>query len=114
MYLYDISKQSIIFKHDMGYSQKIYSMVTAPDGAVWISLTGTDVFNTRIVKLVIKNEVNNVTADVSLIANISDAHRDENTKPSNMVFVEAAPGKYDLYISGLKSLYRVSTCCVGT
>ncbi len=114
VYLYDISKQSIIFKHDMGYSQKIYSMVTAPDGAVWINLTGTDVFNTRIVKLVIKNEVNNVTADVSLIANLSDADRDENTKPSNMVFVEATPGKFDLYISGLKSLYRVSTCCVNS
>lgn len=112
VYLYDISKRSIIFKHDMGYSQKIYSMVTAPDGSLWISLTGNDVFNTRIVKLVIKNDANNVTAEVSLIANLSDSDRDENTKPSNMVFVEATPGKYDLYISGLKSLYRVSTCCI--
>ena len=114
VYLYDISKRSIIFKHDMGYSQKIYSMVTAPDGAVWITLTGTDVFNTRIVKLVIKNEPNNITADVSLIANLSDSDRDENTKPTSMVFVEATPGKFDLYISGLKSLYRVSTCCINS
>lgn len=87
-------------------------MVTAPDGSFWISLTGNDVFNTRIVKLVIKNDGNNVTADVSLMANLSDSDRDENTKPSNLVFVEATPGKYDLYISGLKSLYRVSTCCI--
>ncbi|MCY7423119.1 MAG: WD40 repeat domain-containing protein [Chitinophagaceae bacterium] len=114
VYLYDISKRSIIFKHDMGYSQKIYSMVTAPDGSVWITLTGTDIFNTRIVKLVIKNEPNNVTADVSLIANLSDSDRDENTKPTSMVFVEATTGKFDLYISGLKSLYRVSTCCINS
>ncbi len=73
--------------------------------------TGTDVFNTRIVKVQIKNEANQISADVSLIANLSDAHRDENTKPNKMVFLENAGGRYDLYVSGLKSLYRVSDCC---
>ena len=111
VYLYDISKRSVIFKHDMGYSQRIYSLVIAPDRTVWINQTGTDIFSTRIIKLDIKNEANNVTANVSVVALLSDAHRDENTKPDNMVFVETTPGKYDLYISGLKSLYRVSACC---
>lgn len=111
VYLYDISKKAIIFKHDMGYSQYIYSLVTAPDGSVWINLTGSDVFNTRIVKLIIKSEANKVTAEVSLIANLYDADKDENTKPNNMVFVKTTPGNYDLYISGLKSLYRVNGCC---
>lgn len=111
IYLYDINIRAIVFKQDMGYSQRIYSLAIAPDHSIWINQTGTDIFNTRIVKLAIKSEGGSYTAVISQMATLSDVQRDENTKPDDMVFVEVATGKYDLYISGLKSLYRVSGCC---
>ncbi len=111
VYFYDVKKRTIIFKKEMGANQNIYSLTIAPDKSVWINQTGSDIFNTRIIKLTIKNEVGSFTAVASVIATISDIDRDENTKPDNMVFVETVSGTYDLYISGLKSLYRVSGCC---
>jgi hypothetical protein len=111
VYLYDIAKKAIIFRQEMGINHTIYSLAIAPDHSVWINQTGGDIFTTSVIKLDIKKEANNVTATVSVIAKMIDEHKDENTKPENMVFVETSAGRFDLYISGLKSLYRVSNCC---
>ena len=110
VYLYDLNRKTIVYRQQFGNGHRIFSLAIAPDGAIWINQTGSDVFSTKVVRIQIKNEANVYTATTTQMANLFDAHRDENTKPNLMTFLENSTGSYDLYISGLKALYRVNNC----
>ncbi len=71
-----------------------------------------NVFNTRIAKIKITTtESGGMLDTMTAVADIKDADEDENTKPSQMVFLPSLQNnRFDLYLSGLKSLYRVNNC----
>ncbi len=87
-------------------------MTLAPDKSLWIGYLYQNALVTRIAKVTLNStEAAPVNDVMTPIADLKDADADEATKPSQLVFVPSVhPDRYDLYISGLRSLYRINNC----
>ena len=66
----------------------------------------------KIQKLIIQKDASaNIMAKNSTLGEITDQDNYEDSKPQQLVFGQSSQNKlYDLYITGLKSVYRIKSC----
>ncbi len=106
-YMINMKSGNLVWKQTVA---NCFSLLVSDDKTLWISYpSGT--FTSRIGKCTF-TLTNGVPTNGMLVpvAEIKDNHLDENTKPQGMVMVPTSAGCFDMYISGLKSLYRVNNC----
>jgi outer membrane protein assembly factor BamB len=109
IFLFDLLTGKIIWKEVTGRGQKIYSITVAPDNSVYIAHMYLSPLDFKIVRYNFDvTDRANIKAASALITILSDQDQNERSKPTGMLAVQnTAAGNYDLYISGLFSLYRI-------
>jgi hypothetical protein len=107
VYLFDLNTGQIIWKEVL--HKKIYSMTLEPDNAVYITYMNSSVFNYKIIKYNFDiTDRSNPRAITKVVTEFEDEDNNERSIPSGMLVVpNAIAGNYDLFISGLNSLYRI-------
>jgi hypothetical protein len=107
VFIFDLVTGQIIWKEVL--HKKIYSMTLGPDNSVYINYMNSSVFNYKIIKYNFNvADRSNVKATTTIVSELEDQDSNERSKPSGMLVVpNVVAGNYDLYISGLNSLYRV-------
>lgn len=109
VFIFDLKTGKIIWKEVTGRGQKIYSIAVAPDNSVFITHMYLSPLDFKIVKHNFNvTDRENIKATSQLITILSDQDVNERTKPVGLlVATTPVAGRYDLYISGLNSLYRI-------
>ncbi len=109
IFIFDTKTGKIIWKEPLGRGQKIYSITMGPDNSVYIDYMYNSAVSFKISKY--NFDVSNpsaIKAVTTLVAEFADQDNDERSKPSGMlVSPTGITGSYDLYVSGLNSLYKV-------
>ena len=80
-----------------------------PDNTLYVNYMNSTVFNYKIVKynFDLTNRAN-ITTTSATVSELDDADNNERSKPTAMLVVSnKATGRYDLYVSGLFSLYKI-------
>lgn len=109
IFLFDLKSGQIIWKEVLGRGQKIYSITLGPDNSVYINYMYLSPLNFRIAKYNFDlADRTKIKAQTTVIGELADADNDERTKPTGMIVVpNTLQGNFDLFISGLNSLYRI-------
>lgn len=109
VFLFDMKTGQIIWKETLGRGEKIYSATVAPDNSVYVN----HMFRTAVSFKIMKYNFNladhsKITTNKTTVTEFTDQDNNERTKPTGMVVVPTVvAGNYDLYVSGLNSLYRI-------
>jgi len=112
LYLLDIPSGKIIWQQALGSGQTIFSITKAPNNTICIIHMYLMATHFRVLSFTFtKSNTNTVSANNKSLGEVSDQDNDENTKPINLIFANAStnPNAFDLYISGLKSVYRLKS-----
>jgi len=109
VYMFNVTTGVVEWSTALGNGRRIYSITVAPDKTAWITAMHNGALSFGITKYNFDLSGSNVAASATFITSFNDTDFDESTKPSNMLFVPSAnaAGKYDLMVSGLKSLYNI-------
>lgn len=108
IFLFDLNKGEIIWKQILGQGQKIYGLAIAPDHSVYITHLYRQATNFNVVKYnFATSDRTNIGATATKVTELKDQDNDETGKPSGLLFVQSVTSSTDLYISGLKSFYRI-------
>jgi hypothetical protein len=106
VFIFDVTKGQIVWKDVIG--KKIYSITMGPDNSFYVNYNNTSIFNYKIIKYNFNlSDVANIKATTSVISEYNDQDTNERTKPTGLIVVPGIAGSYDLYVSGLNSLYRI-------
>ncbi len=108
VYLFNMTTGVVEWSTALGSGKRIYSLAIAPDKSAWITALHNGATSFGVTKYNFDLSSSNVAVAASFVTSFNDNDFDESTKPSNMLFVPSnISGKYDLMVSGLKSLYTV-------
>ena len=109
IFLFDLKSGQIIWKEVLGKGQKIYSITVGPDNSVYIDYMYLSPLNFKIVKYNFDlADHANIKAKSTFLTELGDQDNDERSKPTGMMVVaDKVSGRYNLFISGLNSLYRI-------
>jgi hypothetical protein len=106
VFIFDVTKGQIVWKDVIG--KKIYSITMGPDNSFYVNYNNTSIFNYKIIRYNFNlSDVANIKATTSVISEYNDQDTNERTKPTGLIVVPGIAGSYDLYVSGLNSLYRI-------
>lgn len=109
IFIFDLKTGKITWKEVLGKGQRIYSITMGPDKSVYINYMYLQATNFKIVKYNFDiADHSNIKATSTFITELADQDNNERSKPTGMLVVPGiVAGSYDLYISGLNSLYRI-------
>lgn len=108
VYMFNMSTGVVEWSEALGNGRRIYSLTIAPDKSAWITALHNGALSFAVTKYNFDLSASSAKATSSFISSFNDTDFDESTKPNTMLFVPSnVAGKYDLMISGLKSLYSV-------
>ncbi|MDE3235802.1 MAG: PQQ-binding-like beta-propeller repeat protein [Bacteroidota bacterium] len=112
IYLYDINTGNVIWKQTLGGGQRIYSITKAPDNSLCIIHMYLQSTHFKVMRFDIKVNGSNITANSGSLGEINDDDNYEASKPQYLTFGTSSSiqNTYDLYITGLKSVYRIKNC----
>ncbi len=112
LYLFDINAGKIIWQQALGGGQTIFSITKAPDNTICVIHMYLLATHFKILSFTInKNASGLISATSKSLGEVTDEDGDENTKPINLIFGNSSTqaNAFDLYISGLKSVYRIKS-----
>lgn len=107
IYLFNIKTGKIVFKQVLGNGQAIYAITKATDNSVFIDHMYLSAINFRVLKFNFITVQNTFKATQTSVGVFSDVQNNEDTKPDNLTLTRSGNASADLYISGLKSVYRI-------
>lgn len=108
IFIFDLKTGQITWKEVLGKGQKIYAMAMGADKSVYINYMYLQATNFKVVKYNFDlADHANIKAATTSIAELPDQDNNERSKPTGMLLVPTVAGNYDLYVSGLNSLYRI-------
>jgi len=108
IYLFNIKTGKISFKQALGNGQAIYAITKTAGNSVLIDHMYLSAVNFRVLQFnFTASQSSTFTATQTSIGIFSDAQNNEDTKPDNLTLANYSNNAADLYISGLKSVYRI-------
>jgi hypothetical protein len=107
IFLFDFNSGQIIWKESIGQYAGIFGLTITPDHSVYI--THSALVNYRIDKYNFNiSDLSSIKTTKTVIAELVDQDHNERSKPTGLLAVPSSDGAgYNLYISGLNSLYQV-------
>ena len=112
LYLLDVNTKKIVISKTLGNGQRIRTFTIAPDHSVWVNHAYLNINLTKFIKFKFNTDnLNEITFTTSDITEMKNPDIYEGPQPSGLVFVPASTNSYDLYISGFKTLCRISGAC---
>lgn len=112
VYLWDINSGRIVWQQTLGGGQRIYAISKTPDNGICVIHLYLQAVHFKILKFNFTITGSTYTATSTSLGEITDADNDESSKPQTLTFGISAgqSNLYDLYITGLKSIYRIKYC----
>jgi hypothetical protein len=107
----DVKTNKIVYKNVFGNGQRIHTFAIAPDKSVWVNHAYLHINQTKFIKFIFNTTASEITATVSDLTIMKNPDQFEGPQPNGLYFVQASTNSYDLYISGFRSLCRISSAC---
>ncbi len=112
LYLFDLNTGTIVWTQTLSPGQRIYAITKAPDNSICIAFMYLQATHFNIMKYRFTKSGSAYTATNVSLGEFSDVDNFEPSKPQWLTFGKSytQANAYDLYVTGLKSIYRFKNC----